>query len=143
MAEDRDLFRQAMAEIGLESPTADIAHSLEEALDDWVNDNRAAAASLVMDGAGQRIEKIARLLLQDADLDAAVSSWEAIQTMEQTWGLEPDVFYRFEPHAARWRKLQQTAARMIGLAMTCRADGGLLQTAQPTQPLALDEWYCR
>jgi carbamoyl-phosphate synthase large subunit len=33
MAEDRDLFRQAMSEIGLESPTADIAHSLDEALD--------------------------------------------------------------------------------------------------------------
>jgi carbamoyl-phosphate synthase large subunit len=33
MAEDRDLFRQAMSEIGLESPTADIAHSLEEALE--------------------------------------------------------------------------------------------------------------
>ncbi len=31
MAEDRDQFRQAMAEIGLESPRADIAHSLEEA----------------------------------------------------------------------------------------------------------------
>jgi arylsulfatase A-like enzyme len=117
--------------------------SLERALDDWVNDNRAAAASLVMDGAGQRIEKIARLLLQDADLDAAVSSWKAIQTMEQTWGLEPDVFYRFEPYSTSWRKLQQTAARMIGLAMTCRADGGLLQTAKPAQPLALDEWSCR
>jgi len=33
MAEDRDLFRQAMTEIGLESPTADIAHTLEEALE--------------------------------------------------------------------------------------------------------------
>ena len=33
MAEDRDLFRQAMTEIGLESPTADIAHSMEEALE--------------------------------------------------------------------------------------------------------------
>jgi carbamoyl-phosphate synthase large subunit len=33
MAEDRDLFRQAMADIGLESPRADIAHSLEEALE--------------------------------------------------------------------------------------------------------------
>jgi carbamoyl-phosphate synthase large subunit len=32
-AEDRDLFRKAMAEIGLESPRAEIAHSLEEALD--------------------------------------------------------------------------------------------------------------
>ncbi|MBT8087088.1 MAG: carbamoyl-phosphate synthase large subunit [Gammaproteobacteria bacterium] len=32
MAEDRDLFRKAMTEIGLEVPTADIAHSLEEAL---------------------------------------------------------------------------------------------------------------
>ena len=117
--------------------------SLERALDDWLSDNRATAASLVMDGAGRRIEKIARLLLQDADLDAAVSSWKAIQTMEQTWGLEPDVFYRFEPYSTSWRNLQQTAARMIGLAMTCRADGGLLQTAQPAQPLALDEWSCR
>jgi len=33
MAEDRDLFRQAMSEIGLESPRADIAHSLDEALE--------------------------------------------------------------------------------------------------------------
>ncbi len=33
MAEDRDLFRQAMAEIGLESPRAEIAHSLEQALE--------------------------------------------------------------------------------------------------------------
>ena len=32
MAEDREKFRDAMTEIGLESPRADIAHSLEEAL---------------------------------------------------------------------------------------------------------------
>ncbi|MCH9005328.1 MAG: carbamoyl-phosphate synthase large subunit [Proteobacteria bacterium] len=33
MAEDRDLFRQAMAAIGLECPRAEIAHSIDEALD--------------------------------------------------------------------------------------------------------------
>jgi carbamoyl-phosphate synthase large subunit len=33
MAEDRDLFRIAMSEIGLEVPRAEIAHSLEEALE--------------------------------------------------------------------------------------------------------------
>ena len=33
MAEDRDLFRKAMSEIGLESPRAEIAHSLSEALE--------------------------------------------------------------------------------------------------------------
>jgi len=33
MAEDRDLFRKAMGEIGLESPRAEIAHSMEEALE--------------------------------------------------------------------------------------------------------------
>ena len=33
MAEDRDLFRQAMQEIDLEVPRAEIAHSLEEALE--------------------------------------------------------------------------------------------------------------
>ena len=32
MAEDRDLFRKAMTEIGLEVPQAEIAHSIEEAL---------------------------------------------------------------------------------------------------------------
>ncbi len=32
MAEDRDLFRRAMAEIGLETPEAELAHSLDEAL---------------------------------------------------------------------------------------------------------------
>jgi carbamoyl-phosphate synthase large subunit len=37
MAEDRDLFRQAMQEIGLEVPRADIAHSLDEALEKQVD----------------------------------------------------------------------------------------------------------
>jgi carbamoyl-phosphate synthase large subunit len=36
MAEDRDLFRKAMSEIGLESPQAEIAHSIEEALEKQV-----------------------------------------------------------------------------------------------------------
>ena len=33
MAEDRELFRKAMGEIGLESPKAEIAHTLEEAVE--------------------------------------------------------------------------------------------------------------
>jgi carbamoyl-phosphate synthase large subunit len=33
MAEDRELFREAMREIGLESPNAEVAHSLEEAIE--------------------------------------------------------------------------------------------------------------
>ncbi len=33
MAEDRDLFRKAMTEIGLESPRAEIVHTLEDALE--------------------------------------------------------------------------------------------------------------
>ena len=33
MAEDRDLFRKAMTEIGLEGPQAEIAHTLEEAIE--------------------------------------------------------------------------------------------------------------
>ncbi len=33
MAEDRDLFRKAMTEIGLESPRAEIAHSMDEAFE--------------------------------------------------------------------------------------------------------------
>ena len=37
MAEDRELFRRAMSEIGLESPRAEIAHSLVEALEKQVS----------------------------------------------------------------------------------------------------------
>ncbi len=37
MAEDRDLFRQAMADIGLDVPKAEIAHSLDEAIDKQQN----------------------------------------------------------------------------------------------------------
>ncbi len=37
MAEDRELFRQAMGEIGLEVPKAEIAHSMEEAIEKQVN----------------------------------------------------------------------------------------------------------
>ncbi len=33
MAEDRDLFRKAMAEIGLDTPKAELAHSLDDALE--------------------------------------------------------------------------------------------------------------
>jgi len=33
MAEDRELFRVAMAEIGLECPRAEVARTLEQALD--------------------------------------------------------------------------------------------------------------
>ncbi len=37
MAEDRDLFRIAMSEIGLESPRAEIAHSIDEAFEKQAN----------------------------------------------------------------------------------------------------------
>jgi len=37
MAEDRDLFRKAMGEIGLEVPRAEIAHSLDEAIEKQAN----------------------------------------------------------------------------------------------------------
>lgn len=37
MAEDRDLFRKAMAEIGLECPQAEIAHTIEEAIEKQAN----------------------------------------------------------------------------------------------------------
>src|SRR5690554_1414362 len=33
MAEDRDLFKKAMTEIGLDTPASELAHSLEEALE--------------------------------------------------------------------------------------------------------------
>ncbi|KAG1583831.1 hypothetical protein G6F46_015055 [Rhizopus delemar] len=43
MAQDRELFRVAMGEIGLECPTAAVAHTLDEALE--IQTRVAAAAS--------------------------------------------------------------------------------------------------
>ncbi|MGB5705577.1 MAG: sulfatase [Arenicellales bacterium] len=115
---------------------------LEEALESWIMDNRSRAASLVMNGAQQRINNIVEVLLRDNDLNKAVSSWTAIQTMEETWGLEPEQFYQIEPYAAQWQNIQQTAAGMIGSAMTCAAKGGKLGTSEPTLPLTVEHWRC-
>jgi carbamoyl-phosphate synthase large subunit len=54
MAEDRDLFRKAMSEIGLESPRAEIAHSLEEALEkqDGIGFPTIIRPSFTMGGSG-------------------------------------------------------------------------------------------
>jgi hypothetical protein len=123
-------------------PGSDRFRALESALNSWVDDNRRVAARLVIDGANARIDRIAERLLREANLKSAVSAWTAIQTMEETWGLEPDPFYDTEPFASQWKKVQQTAARMVGLAMTCQSRGGVLRTARPDGPLLVDDWIC-
>ncbi|TNF90967.1 MAG: DUF4976 domain-containing protein [Gammaproteobacteria bacterium] len=116
---------------------------LEQALESWMLDNRSRAAQLVIDAAQRRIEKISDAVLGDAGLKSAVSDWNAIQTMEETWGLEPERFYRTEPHASRWQAIQRTAANMIGMAMMCRANGGELVTDNSAQRLEIDAWRCQ
>jgi len=54
MAEDRDLFRKAMAEIGLETPRAELAHNLEDAFDilDRIGFPTIIRPSFTMGGSG-------------------------------------------------------------------------------------------
>ncbi|MGI9319732.1 MAG: sulfatase family protein [bacterium] len=115
---------------------------LEEALDTWVIESRSKAASLVMSGAQRRLDSIADELLNSSDLSQAVDSWTAIQTMEDTWGLEPDQFYNTEPYATEWQKIQRNAAGMIGTAMTCTSKGSETRSMQPSHPLMFEHWKC-
>jgi carbamoyl-phosphate synthase large subunit len=54
MAEDRDLFKKAMTEIGLDTPNSEIAHSLEEALEklDIIGFPTIIRPSFTMGGSG-------------------------------------------------------------------------------------------
>ena len=115
---------------------------LEEVLDTWIEDNRSKAADLVIGEAKQRVNSIADAVLETKDLNRAVSSWIAIQTMEDTWGLEPDRFYAAEPFTTQWQEIQQTAAGMIGAAMTCASRGSDLRTTNPAEPLLVENWNC-
>ena len=116
--------------------------ALEQAYQKWMADNRSVAAQLVLRGAEKRIRNIARAALGDAGLVAAVNNWLAIQTMEDTWGLEPDAFYRSPPHAKDWQMVQRRAAEMVARAMACKARGGLLQVPDSNQFDNVDSWGC-
>lgn len=116
--------------------------ALEQAYQVWVEDNRSVAAKLVLGGAERRIRNIADAALGEEGLRAAVDEWLAIQTMEDTWGLEPDVFYQHEPHTGSWHKVQSVAAGMIAQAMACRAQGGTLHASDSTQSYNVESWNC-
>ena len=115
---------------------------LEKALQNWVIDNRSRAAVLVEGAAKQRIEKIAGAVLGDGGVGEAVTNWTSIQTMEATWGLEPDIFYQHEPYTTSWRQIQREAAYMVGRAMDCNSKGGVLRSKNSTLPRDTESWYC-
>jgi arylsulfatase A-like enzyme len=115
---------------------------LEKALQDWIIDNRSTAAELVEGAAEKRIGKIAYAVLGDGGVGNAVTDWISLQTMEATWGLEPDKFYQHEPYATSWQQIQRKAAHMIGRAMDCKSKGGLLRSKNSAQPRDTESWYC-
>ena len=116
---------------------------LEQALEVWSEENRRKAAQLVLGGADRRLANIANAALGEQDLVDAVNEWLAIQTMEETWGLEPDPFYIHAPYASRWGNVQSLAATMIAKAMACSAKMGALGTDRSGQPTAVDAWACK
>jgi arylsulfatase A-like enzyme len=115
---------------------------LEKALQDWVIDNRSRAAELVQGAAEKRIENIANAVLGDGGVGEAVSNWSLIQTMEATWGLEPDIFYLHEPYATSWQQIQRTAEHMVGRAMICKSKGGVLRSKNSAQSRDIESWHC-
>ena len=118
-------------------------NELKQALKVWSEENRRKAAQLVLDGADRRLVNIASAALGEQGLKSAVNEWLAIQTMEETWGLEPDPFYVHEAYAARWDSVQSLAATMISKAMACSAKTGTLSTDKPSRPTAVDAWACK
>jgi len=115
---------------------------LNRALQDWILENRIRAAELVEAAAEKRMENIATAALGADGVDQAVLEWQAIRTMESTWGMEPEPFYRFEPYADSWQQIQREAAHMIGHAMECRSKGGRLRSKNSAQPRETESWYC-
>ena len=116
--------------------------TLEEAYLHWKLDNRSAAAQLVLGGAVARIDNIADLVFDKDGLRRAVENWLAIQSMEETWGLEPDIFYQHEQYAEKWQKVQRLSAKMITRAITCKAQGGTLGLPEATHILKVELWKC-
>jgi choline-sulfatase len=116
--------------------------ALEEAYLHWKLDNRSAAAQLVLGGAVARIDNIADLVFDKDGLRRAVENWLAIQSMEETWGLEPDIFYQHEQYAEKWQKVQRLSAKMITRAITCKAQGGTLRPPEATHILKVELWKC-
>jgi len=115
---------------------------LENALQDWIIDNRSKAAELVEAAALKRTDNIAGAVLADGGLGEAVKDWTSIQTMQATWGLEPDRFYQHEPYATNWQRIQRKAAYMIGRAMDCKAKGGIIRSKNSQQPGDTESWHC-
>jgi len=115
---------------------------LENALQDWMTDNRSRAAELVEAAAEKRTDRIAAAVLADGGLDEAVKNWTSIQTMEATWGLEPDRFYQHEPYATSWQHIQRKAAYMIGQAMDCKSKDGVLRSKNSQQLRDTESWHC-
>jgi arylsulfatase A-like enzyme len=124
------------------STRAEEFEDLEKALQDWIIDNRSRAAELVQGAAEKRIENIANAVLGDGGMGEAVSNWSSIQTMEATWGLEPDTFYLHEPYATSWQQIQRTAAHMVGRAMICKSKGGVLRLKNSKQSQDIESWQC-
>jgi arylsulfatase A-like enzyme len=116
--------------------------SLEKARDEWIADNQSRSAKLVQGAAKKRIEKIANAVLGEADVTEAVKNWTAIQTMQETWGLEPDSIFQQKAYAKTWQHIQHQAERMLGDAMLCQSKGTAVRTNNPQQPLDINSWYC-
>ena len=116
--------------------------ALEEAYQRWKLDNRSVAAQLVLGAAKRRIERITDLVFNNDGLRRAVHEWLAIQSMEETWGLEPDIFYQHEQYAEEWQKVQRLSAEMITRAITCKAQAGALRPPEAAHILKVELWKC-
>ena len=116
--------------------------ALEQARDEWIADNQSRAANLVVSAAEKRLENIANAVLGGNGVTVAIENWTAIQTMKETWELEPNNFFQNEPHKKSWQQIQHSAERMVGEAMLCQSQGARISTKNPEQPRDIESWHC-
>jgi arylsulfatase A-like enzyme len=91
---------------------------LQDALAAWQKENAGMAARLVQGAADKHLAALEQAL-QGGDVLAAVREWEAVETMQLTWGLEPQPFYSQEPYAAPWKALRHRMSGEITAAIDC------------------------
>jgi hypothetical protein len=124
------------------SKEAEQFQDLVKILATWSEHNREVAASLVLPAAQRQLVSMIHEL-ESADLVAAVDHWRNIAVMHNTWGLEQEPFYDFDPYRAKWKQMRLSAARQLAQVLRCDAETGMWGQAAGENSVANQPWVCK
>jgi arylsulfatase A-like enzyme len=108
----------------------------------WSEHNREVAASLVLPAAQKQFGSMIQEL-KSGDLVAAVDHWRNIAVMHNTWGLEQEPFYQFDPYRAKWKQIRLSAAQQLTPVLRCDAETGMWQQATSENTVTNKPWICK